>query len=174
MVEQTRVKLVHITLSNLKQITTKQNFLEFIVLKTFKVEKNENYSRIHFCNFYKQMNTIFFCVYGSMHRWSLLITVQRDATQSSLFIILQVHSTRFGCQPHPSYRVNKNCNHSLRYWSATSLQHSQPRAWPRWREVASCKKKMTSTGGCSYSFVYSWWWVWLTPETRRVNLRNNK
>ena len=29
-------------------------------------------------------------------------------------------------------------------------------------------------GGCSYSFVYSWWWVWLTPETWRVNLQKNK
>ena len=35
-----------------------------------------------------------------------LIIVQRDATQSSLFIILQVHSTCFGCQRHPS-SVNK-------------------------------------------------------------------
>jgi len=34
----------------------------------------------------------------------------------------------------------------------------------------SCTKNMTSTGGCSYSFVYSWWWVWLTPETCRVKL----
>jgi len=39
-------------------------------------------------------------VYGSVHRWSILIIVQRDATQSSLFIILQVHSKYFGCQPH--------------------------------------------------------------------------
>jgi hypothetical protein len=38
---------------------------------------------------------------------SILIIVQRDATQSSLFIILQVHSTCFGCQPHPSSRVHK-------------------------------------------------------------------
>ena len=29
----------------------------------------------------------------------MLITVQRDATQSSLFIIHQIHSTCFGCQP---------------------------------------------------------------------------
>ena len=36
-----------------------------------------------------------------------LIIVQRDATQSSLFIILQVHSTCFGCQPHPSSEVHK-------------------------------------------------------------------
>ena len=32
----------------------------------------------------------------------ILIIVQRDATQNSLFIILQVHSTCFGCQQHPS------------------------------------------------------------------------
>jgi len=40
-------------------------------------------------------------------------------------------------------------------------------AWSRRREAAA--QKMTSTAGCSYSFVYSWWWVWLTPETRKVN-----
>jgi len=33
---------------------------------------------------------------------SILTIVQRDATQKSLFIILQAHSTYFGCQPHPS------------------------------------------------------------------------
>jgi hypothetical protein len=32
----------------------------------------------------------------------ILTIVQRDAKQNSLFIILQVHSTCFGCQPHPS------------------------------------------------------------------------
>ena len=44
-----------------------------------------------------------------MHRWStsILIIVQRDATQSSLFITQQVHSTCFGCQPHPSSGVHK-------------------------------------------------------------------
>jgi len=36
-----------------------------------------------------------------------LITVQRDPTQSGLFIILQVHSTIFGCQLHPSSWVHK-------------------------------------------------------------------
>ena len=46
-------------------------------------------------------------VYGSVYRWSISITVQRDATQSSLFIILQVHSTCFGCQPHPSSGAHK-------------------------------------------------------------------
>ena len=44
-----------------------------------------------------------FHVYGPVHRWSILIIVQRDATRSSLFIILQAHSTCSGCQPHPSW-----------------------------------------------------------------------
>jgi len=38
---------------------------------------------------------------------TILIIVQRDATQINLFIILQVHSTGFGCQPHPSSGVHK-------------------------------------------------------------------
>jgi hypothetical protein len=37
----------------------------------------------------------------------ILITVQRDATQSSLFIFLHVRSTCFRCQPHPSSGVHK-------------------------------------------------------------------
>ena len=82
-------------------------------------------------------NKVFY-VYGSVHRWSILtlilltwsigwarnnaskwqmgfnsaftglIIVQRDATQNSTFIILQVHSTCFGYQPHPSSGVHKS------------------------------------------------------------------
>ena len=37
----------------------------------------------------------------------VLIIVEGAATQSSLFIILQVHSTCLGCQPHPSSGVHK-------------------------------------------------------------------
>ena len=70
---------------------------------------------------------------------SILILVQRDAIQSSLFIILQVHSTCFGYQPHPSSGEHKTVTtasgtcHIL--CAATSLQRGQ--AWPRWREVAA-------------------------------------
>jgi len=48
---------------------------------------------------------------------SLLIIVQQDPTQSSLFIILQVHSTCFGCQPSNVAKL----------------------AWQRWREGAAQK-----------------------------------
>ena len=74
--------------------------------------------------------------------YSILITVQRYATQSSLFILLQVHSTCFWCQAHPSAGVHKTVTTA----SGTGS---------RWREAAA-QKNMTSTGCCSYSFVYSW------------------
>jgi hypothetical protein len=72
----------------------------------------------------------------------------------------------------PIIRSTQNFNYSLRYCAATSLQRGQ--ACLVTLEGGSCTKNMTSTGGCSYSFVYCWWWAWLTPETCRVNLQNNK
>jgi len=48
---------------------------------------------------------------------NILITVQRDATQSSLFISLQFLSTCFGCQSYPSSRVHKTVTAAFRYWS---------------------------------------------------------
>jgi len=107
------------------------------------------------------------CEQISQYCVMILIIVQRDAPQSILFIILQVHSACFRCQPHPSSGVHKTVT------TASGTVQLPPSnvarlAWPRWREVAAKKKNMTSTGGCSYR------WVWLTPETRRVNLQNNK
>jgi len=66
----------------------------------------------------------------------VLIIVQRDATQNSLFIILQVHSTCFGCQPHPLSGVHKTVitasgTAQLPPFNVTKL------AWPRWSEVAA-------------------------------------
>jgi len=59
----------------------------------------------------------------------MLITVQRDATQSSLFIILQVHSTCFRCQQHPSSGVHKTVTTASGtghiFCAATSLQRGQ-------------------------------------------------
>ena len=63
-------------------------------------------------------------------------------------------------------------NHTHHQESATSLKPGQ--ASLATLEGGSCTKNMTNTGGCSYSFVHSWWWVWLTPETCTANLQNNK
>jgi len=76
------------------------------------------------------INIIFeFYVCGSVHCWSILIIVQRDATKSSLFIILQVHCTCFGCQPHPLSGVRKTITTAC----VAKL------ACPCWREVAAQK-----------------------------------
>jgi len=64
--------------------------------RTPHVEQNVSWQRIAGCDITVDM------VIGN-----ILVTVQRDATQRSLFIILQVHSTCFGCQPHASSGVHK-------------------------------------------------------------------
>jgi len=63
---------------------------------------------------------------------SISVIVQRDATLSSLFIISRVHSTCFGCQPHPSSKVHKTVT------TASVTVHLPPSVatWPRWRGVA--------------------------------------
>jgi len=64
-----------------------------------------------------------------VHRWSILMNAQRDATQSSLFNILQVHSTCFGCQTHQSSGVHKPVTRASVtghiFCRATSLQRGQ-------------------------------------------------
>jgi len=71
--------------------------------------------------------------------WVVLKIVQRDVTQSSLFIILLVHSTCFGCQPHLSSGVHETVTTASGtahiFCAATSIQRGL--AWPRWREVAT-------------------------------------
>ena len=82
-----------------------------------------------------------FYVYGSVYRWSILIIVQRDATQNSLFIILQVHSICFGCQPHPSSGIHKTVTTASGTGHAFLCRYLPPSwpSWPRWREVAAQK-----------------------------------
>ena len=54
----------------------------------------------------------------------------------------------------PIIRNTQNCNHSLRYCTATSLQRGQVSNL-KTLDGGSCTKNVTSTGGCSYGFVYS-------------------
>ena len=118
-----------------------------------------------------------FYVYGSVHRCSILIIVQWDATESSLFIILHVHSTCFGCQPLPSSEVHKSETTASGTGHIFCVQlppSNVVKPSLATLEGGSCAKNMTSTGGCSFRFVHFWWWEWLTPETCRVNVQNNK
>jgi len=85
-------------------------------------------------------------------------------------ITLQVHSTCFGCQTHPSSGVHKPVTTSSVTGHIFCVQVRPSNV----AKLAMFEGGSCSTGGCSYSFVYSWWWVWLTPETCGVNLQNNK
>ena len=89
----------------------------------------------------------------------ILIIVQRDGTQNSLFIVQQVHCTCFGCQSHPSSGVHKTVTSASGtgriFCASTSLQRGQ--AWVRWREVAAQNRVVSttpiirSTQNCNYS-----------------------
>ena len=55
----------------------------------------------------------------------------------SQFIILQVHSTCFACQPHSSSGVHKTVTTAF---GTVQLHPSNvTNTWPRWREVAEQK-----------------------------------
>jgi len=102
----------------------------------------------------------------SVHRWSTLITVQRDATHSSLFIILQVHSTCFGCQPHPSSGVHKTVTTATgtgHNFCAATLSNVAKLAWPT-LEGGSCTVPeavvtvlCTPDDGCGWHLKYVEW-----------------
>ena len=94
-------------------------------------------------------------------------TKQSISYSASSLYIFRVSTT-------PIIRSTQNCNYSLRYCSCAATSFQRGQASLATLEGGRCTKNMTSMGGCSYSCVYSWWWVWLTPKTSRVNLQNNK
>ena len=119
----------------------------------FPIFINKNFSLISLFELVSK-----FYVYSSVHLWSILIIVQRDVTQIRLFIILQVHSTCFGCQPHPSSGVHKTGTKGSgtgHIFVQLPPSNVTKQVWPRWREPHPSS---------------SWWWVWLTPETCRSEL----
>jgi len=84
-----------------------------------------------------------------------LFNIVRDATLSSLFIILQVHSICFRCQPHPSLGVHKTVTTASGtghiFCAATSLHCGHDK-----REVAAVleavvKVLCTPVDGCGWN-----------------------
>jgi len=70
--------------------------------------------------------------------------IVRDATQSSLFIILRVNSSCFRCQPHPSSGVHETVTTASGTGHIILCSYLPPtwpsgHTWPRWREVAAPK-----------------------------------
>ena len=102
-----------------------------------------------------------------MHRRSILIIVQRDATQSNLFIILQVHCTCFGCQLHPSSGVHKTvttasgtghiflCSYLPPTWPS-SLGYFRERGQPRSATLEGPVPEAVVTVLCAPDGVCGW------------------
>ena len=80
-----------------------------------------------------------FYVHGSVYHRSILINVQWDATICSLyFILLQNHSTCFGCRPHPSSGVPKTVVTATGTSHMTvQLPQSNVAKWPCWSKVVT-------------------------------------
>jgi len=81
----------------------------------------------------------------------ILIIVQRDATQNSRYIILKIHSTCFGCQPHPSSGVHKTVTTVSATGHAVLCSYLPP-TWPKFR--LSTTPIIRSTQNCNYSLRY--------------------
>ena len=81
---------------------------------------------------------------------NILWITNRCSYMQSILFHCYVHSICFGCFTHPSSGVQYQATLGVSSWDDT----------------------MVCASGCRYSFLklYSWWWVYKTPETCRVNL----
>jgi hypothetical protein len=81
----------------------------------------------------------------------ILIIVHRDATQSSRFIILRVHSTCFGCQPHPASGVHKTVTTAS--GSGHIFVQLPPSNVAKLHPTSGVHKTVTIASGTGYIFV---------------------
>ena len=93
----------------------------------------------------------------------------RCNTKQSIYYS-EVPSTCFGCQPHPSSGVHKTVTAASGTGHIFCGQVSLATL-----EGGTCTQKIWPVPEAVVTvFVYTWWWVWLTPEICRVNLQNNR
>jgi len=59
----------------------------------------------------------------------------------------------------PIIRSTYNCNYSIWHWSNRLCY--LPLSWSSWKAVPTAQ----SARFCNYSYMCSWWWVELPPET---------
>jgi len=68
-------------------------------------------------------NRMKFYLHGSVHRESMSITVQQNATIYSFYYISADSSTCFRWYPHPSSGAHSNCNYNIWHWSNRISYH---------------------------------------------------
>jgi len=139
-----------------------------------------------------------FNVHGSVHRKSMSIIVQQDATMYSLLYLCKL-LYMFRVVTPRIIRSTYNCNYSIWHWSnfgkcsvwsqlkmRVMYPSLLPSAIVRSRKVTETGpyfsslanftpcifRSLTSARCCNYSYTCSWWWVELPPATCRVVYRN--
>ena len=109
--------------------------------------------------------------------WMCITINQQDAAVNSQIYCTAGLLYMFRVLSTPIIRSTPDCIYSLRYMSYYRCSYLLP-TWLSLNsatlEEGSCNDNMTCTGGCRYSLVYYWWWVWKAPETCRVTLQYNK
>jgi len=97
---------------------------------------------------------IFFCAATSLQRGQapssgVHKTVTTASSTGHIFLCSYLPPT----WPSSIIRSTQNCNYSLQYWSIFLCSYLPP-TWPS-SSLATLEGSSCSTGGCSYSFVYS-------------------
>jgi hypothetical protein len=116
-------------------------------------------------------NRVFY-IHGSVHRNSILVRHNKMQQYAGIYL-LKNYSTCFGLPSHPSSGIHKSVTAASgtahNNWVKTFLQCDLIR--PHWTKVVTRLRDMICTRSCSYTFMYSWWWVRWTPETYGVILQ---
>jgi len=112
-----------------------------------------------------------FYICGSVHRSSSLKKSNKMQQYADIYLLLN-YSTCFVRPSRPSSGVHMTVvaaygtDHTI--WETSSFKRDQIRTNLVTFEEACSPDSVISTRGCSYSFMYSWWWARRTSETCRV------
>jgi hypothetical protein len=114
----------------------------------------------------------FFNVHISVHRKSISIIVQQYGTMYSLlyfFTLLYM----FRVVTPPIIRSTYNSNYNIWHWSNFGKCSVWSQLNMRVMDPSDqTSRSLTSARCCNYSYMCSWWWVELPPETCTAVYRN--
>ena len=95
---------------------------------------------------------ILFYVHGSVHHESMSIIVQQYAT---------IYNLLYFCERLYMFQVVPSPIIGSTPWSSNSSLIAE-----------GCRNGLTHARCCNYSYICSWWWVEVPPETCRAFYRN--
>ena len=110
-------------------------------------------------------------VHGPEHCESMSVIAQQNATIYSLLYFRKLLHM-FSVMPPPIIRSTCNCSYSIWHWSDGTCY--LPLSWRSQIDsstIAAGSSTSSSARCCNYSYMYSWWWVEVSPETCRAVLQ---